>query len=53
MQVKEKQAFTQPKIWPSSVCLKNDSGQNISKGIYYIKLKAGGFSATKAMVVEQ
>jgi hypothetical protein len=31
--------------------LTNDKGQKVAKGLYYIRLKAGGFTATKAMVV--
>ncbi|MEW6007922.1 MAG: T9SS type A sorting domain-containing protein, partial [bacterium] len=32
--------------------LKNDSGQNLSSGLYFYKIKAGDFSATKSMVVK-
>ncbi|MEW6104320.1 MAG: T9SS type A sorting domain-containing protein, partial [bacterium] len=32
--------------------LKNDSGQNLSKGLYFYKIKADGFSAIKSMVVK-
>jgi flagellar hook assembly protein FlgD len=31
--------------------LTNDKGQKVAKELYFIKLKAGGFTATKAMVV--
>jgi hypothetical protein len=31
--------------------LKNNNGQNVSKGLYFYQLKAGEFTATKAMVV--
>jgi len=31
--------------------LKNNNGQNVSKGIYFYQLKAGDFSAIKSMVV--
>jgi hypothetical protein len=31
--------------------LTNDKGEKVAKGLYYIRLKAGGFTATKAMVV--
>ncbi|MDI6751316.1 MAG: carboxypeptidase regulatory-like domain-containing protein [bacterium] len=31
---------------------RNDSGQRVASGLYYINLKAGEFSATKAMVVK-
>ncbi|MEW6103431.1 MAG: carboxypeptidase regulatory-like domain-containing protein [bacterium] len=32
--------------------LKNNSGQNVSKGLYFYKLKADDFSAIKSMVVK-
>ncbi|MEW6006689.1 MAG: T9SS type A sorting domain-containing protein, partial [bacterium] len=32
--------------------LKNNNGQNLSKGLYYYKIKAGDFSAIKSMVVK-
>ncbi|MEW6482464.1 MAG: T9SS type A sorting domain-containing protein, partial [bacterium] len=31
--------------------LKNNAGQNLSSGLYFYKIKAGNFSAIKAMVV--
>ncbi|MEW6007489.1 MAG: T9SS type A sorting domain-containing protein, partial [bacterium] len=31
--------------------LKNNSGQNLSKGLYFYKIKGGDFSAIKSMVV--
>ncbi|MDI6751925.1 MAG: FlgD immunoglobulin-like domain containing protein [bacterium] len=31
---------------------KNDTGQKVANGLYYINLKADKFSATKAMVVK-
>gem|GEM_PF-5785345 len=31
--------------------LKNDSSQNVSKGLYFYKIKAGDFSSCKSMVV--
>ncbi|MEW6680556.1 MAG: T9SS type A sorting domain-containing protein, partial [bacterium] len=32
--------------------LKNDSGQNLSSGLYFYKIKADDFSAIKSMVVK-
>jgi|GEM_PF-5785347 len=32
--------------------LKNNNGENVSKGLYFYKLKAGNFSAIKSMVVK-
>ncbi|MEW6681272.1 MAG: T9SS type A sorting domain-containing protein [bacterium] len=32
--------------------LKNDSGQNLSSGLYFYKIKADDFSAIKSMVVQ-
>jgi flagellar hook assembly protein FlgD len=31
--------------------LKNDSGQNVSNGLYFYSLKAEKFSATKSLVI--
>ena len=32
--------------------MKNDSGQNVAKGLYFYQLKAGKFTATKSLVVD-
>ncbi|MDI6752741.1 MAG: FlgD immunoglobulin-like domain containing protein, partial [bacterium] len=32
---------------------KNNSGQNVSKGLYFINLKAGNFSAIKSMIIRR